>query len=332
MEKNKKTKSAVRIWVEYILFIGLFQLLEILPMPLAMFMASKLFRVLSYLDIRHRQRTISHIIYSGVETDPAKAKALANVNFEELGKLLVEMAKMKKMYSFDRFTLTGSEIARNLVAGTKDDCPQQFIFVTAHYGNWEIAGTAIADINRKKIVSMMRAFENPLIGKRVIRQRTNKNHSLSGKEQGLRPVIQAFKDGKSLAIVVDQHAVSNEGVEVEFFGHPARHHKTPALLHLKTGFPIVPILIHRINNKFEFECIHGDPIVHESTGDRDLDVAMITQRVSWQIEDIIRMDPSQWLWAPRHWLSLDRRCSKDYADWKPRFTREELCGSVASAN
>ena len=46
MEKNKKTKTSVRIWIEYILFVGLFKLLEILPMSMAMSIASKLFRVL----------------------------------------------------------------------------------------------------------------------------------------------------------------------------------------------------------------------------------------------------------------------------------------------
>ena len=32
---------------------------------------------------------------------------------------------------------------------------------------------------------------------------------------------------------------------------------------------------------------------------------------------MIREEPLQWLWAPRHWLDINRRQAPLYKNWKP---------------
>ena len=322
-EKRKKDKSCFVIRLEYVFFLMLYKTLEFLPLSLAMALGSNLMKLLYYFDRRHTRRTIDHIIYSGVETDPEKAAALARANYGEYGKLLVEIAKMKKEFSLDKVRRCGSEKAWKLFDEGYNG-KKQFILASAHYGNWEIAGTIIVDILNVKLTSLMRAFSNPLIGERILAQRGNHNHELVDKNKGLRPILQALSQGKSVSMVVDQHAASAEGVEVEFFGHPSRHHKTPALLHLKSGIPIIPTLVRRRSDKFEFDCVLGDPIIFTPTDDKEKDIAMVTQMVAWSIEDIIRQEPLQWLWSPRHWLSIERRRAADYVGWKPRFSRLEI--------
>ena len=321
--KVKKEKSRFLIWVEYIFFLMFYKVLEFLPLAWAMKISSSLMKLLCVIDRRHCGRTVRHIIYSGIETNPEKAKALARANFGEFGKLLVEIAKIRQCFSIDKVQRCGSQEAWRLFDEGMDG-KKQLILVSAHYGNWEVAGTVVAQLTGTHISSLMRSFANPLIGERILSQRGNADHDLVDKNKGLRPILQALAKGNSISMVVDQHASSSEGVEVEFFGHPARHHKTPALLHLKTGIPIIPTLIRRRSDNFEFDCVLGEPIIFSSTGDKEKDIAAVTQMVSWSIEDIIREQPVQWLLAPRHWLSIERRCAADYADWKAAFTRSEL--------
>ena len=322
--KVKKEKSRFVIRMEYFFFLIFYKVLEYLPIKLAMAFSSNLMKLVYFIDRRHTERTISHIMYAGFETDLRKAKALARANFGEFGKLLVEIAKIKKLFSMDKIHRCGSpEAWKMLDEGLNGN--KQFILVSGHYGNWEFAGTAIPRMTGIRMASLMRSFSNPLIGELILAQRGNADHSLVDKSKGLRPVLQAIAEGRIISIIVDQHAATAEGVEVEFFGHPARQHKTPALLHLKTGLPVIPTIFRRrSSDNFEFDCVLGEPILLSGTGDKEKDVAAVTQMIAWEIEDIIREEPVQWLMAPRLWLSIDRRCAADYADWKPPFTRAEL--------
>ena len=277
-------------------------------------------RLLFYIDRRHARRTVEHIMYAGVETDPVKARKMAIACFVEYGKLLVEIVQMQKMYRPGVTPGRGSEKARDLVEPERNSGNRQLILAVAHYGNWEVAGSAFSAYNQVPMVSLMRPFGNPLIGELILKNRRSDSHALIDKNQGLRPIIRAINEKKTVTMLVDQHAMSGEGVEVEFFGHPARMHMTPALLHLKSGIPIVPEITRRVSDNFEFEFILGEPIIHPPTGNKERDVYEITQQIAYQLEDMIRRDPVQWLWAPRHWLSLNRRNSEKYADWKkPTF-------------
>lgn len=314
--KRKKEKSRIVVYLEYFLFSLLWRILELLPMRRAAAFAAGLARLLFYVDLRHARRTVRHIMYAGVESDPHRAKKMAASSFGEFGKLLAEIVKMPQVYSLDRVRISAPESTLKIISPELNPGSHQIILAVAHYGNWEMAGTAFADYTGTPMSSLMRPFANPLIGEKILSSRGGKNHELIDKNQGLRPILRAMNEGRIITVLVDQHAMSGEGVEVEFFGHPARMHMTPALLHLKSGIPIIPEVTRRVGDDFEFEFVFGEPIVHAPTGDKKRDIYEITQRIADELEELIRRDPVQWLWAPRHWLSIERRNCSAYADWK----------------
>jgi KDO2-lipid IV(A) lauroyltransferase len=116
----------------------------------------------------------------------------------------------------------------------------------------------------------------------------------------------ALKKGYSIAIMADQNAGETEGVVVDFFGHPASTHSSPALLHLKTGVPILVLMPRRVSDDFNFEFILSAPIIHKPTEDKKKDIREITQKFTSEIEKTIRLYPEQWLWAHRRWLDINR--------------------------
>ena len=328
--KNKKSreKSLFRIYVEYIPFCLLYFLLRLLPLKAGYAFCGFLFRLL-VIDRRHYTRSIQHLLHAGIAKDKAHAKRLTIASYLEFSKLLVEIVKMDQLYDPAKIKISGSKAAIDLSLSQEHD-NKPVIIVTAHYGNWEVAGTAYAEKSRIPMTSFMRSFGNPLIGQMILNHRAGEMHQLVDKREGIRPILRAISENRITTMLIDQHASANEGTICEFFGHPARVHMTPALLHLKTGIPIIPELTRRVpGDNFEFELMVGDPIIYQPTGDKEHDVQIVTQMCISALEKMIRVEPTQWLWAPRHWLDINRRQADEYKGWEPA---PELAKIAESAN
>ncbi len=270
-----------------------------------------------YCDPKHRKRTIRHILHSGVRTTEAEAKALAKENMIHMVKVFVEIIK------FDQ--LVTEENLREYIYPANDEASQrmfhpetsfQSIVTTAHLGNWELAGGAHSVLSGIPMTSIMRPLGNEKIGNYFYKRRSSFRHKTSSKAKGLRPLLLAHKEGDNLAIVADQHASGKEGVEITFFGHPARAHATPALLMLRTGTPITFPYLIRVDDNFHFEYHCSETLTYEPTGDKDADVKAICQKFSDLFEDAIRRYPEQWLWAHRRWLDIERKGWEAYQQKK----------------
>ena len=184
--------------------------------------------------------------------------------------------------------------------------PVTAILASAHLGNWELAGNIYAMLSGQNLCSIMRPLANRKLGEYFYTHRMSKKHTTVSKEKGIRPLLAALNRGDSIAVVSDQHATKTEGVEITFFGHPARAHMTVALLHLKTGHPILPILAIREDDNFHFMLTGTAPIRYTPTGNKEHDIREITQLYSNGFEELIRKYPEQWLWAHRRWLDCNR--------------------------
>lgn len=265
--------------------------------------------LLFYVDIRHRRRTISHLLHAGVVPGRKEVWRLAKKTFLEFSKLLVEVVKMDQCYDLSKIRVVGPEKTVDAVLSRKHP-NRNVIIVTAHYGNWEVAGTAFSEYSGVRMLSIMRPFDNPLVGELILAHRRSKMHELVDKHGSIRPVLKALQQGRNVSILIDQHASHQEGVENRFFGHPCRTHMTPALLHLKTGIPILPEITRRAGDNFEFELVVGDLIEYRPTGDKENDVRAITQLCTTALERLIAEQPEQWMWAARRWLDIDRNHKK----------------------
>ena len=319
MAKEKKEKSKFRIYAEYYPFCVLYGILHLLPLKVGYAICTFLFRLLFIADRRHRVRTIQHLVHAGLFANEAEARRFAKVTYLEFAKLLVEIVKMNQLYSRDKISIVGSPGAIEYAEpGPGKEVGGQVIIVTAHYGNWEVAGTAYSEQANRPMTSFMRPFGNPLIGEMILNHRGGDLHDLVDKHEGIRPILRAAAAGRNITMLIDQHAAGAEGVDCEFFGHPARIHMTPALLHLKTGIPILPEITRRKpGSNFEFELVFGDLIRYKPTGDKQRDIQVVCQMCATALEKLIMEQPEQWLWAPRHWLDINRRQAAQYQDWTP---------------
>ncbi len=299
----KKQKSKFVLYLEYIPFRMVYSFVHMLPLKIAYALAVFVVSILYPFDFRHRRRAVQHLLHAGVAKSRGEAARIARKMFREFGKLFVEIVKMDQCYSPAKVDRIGSESAMHELYENH----QQVIIVTAHYGNWEVAGTAFSHAARRNMLSIMRPFDNPMVGKLIVDHRASDVHEVVDKSKGIRPLLKALGEGRNISILIDQHASRTEGVETTFFGHPCRTHKTPALLHLKTQIPILPILIRRKpTNNFEFELYVEDLIRYTPTANKEEDILRITQQCNDTFEKMILKKPEQWMWSARRWLDINR--------------------------
>lgn len=319
--RSRHRKSKFVIYLEYALFYSVYRLVRMMPLGCAYALVCGIMRLVFVLDRRHSRRTVDNILHAGMAATAAEALTLARSAYRESGRMLVEMAKEDQLFRQDEFRAAGPEATLDYVLPERN--PDHFdglILISAHYGNWELAGGAISGLVGRKVTSLVRGFSNPLIGELFMRHRAKPSHCPVDKSKGIRALLNALERKEIAAVLIDQHACTGEGVECEFFGHPARVHMTPALLHLKTGVPIMPELTTRLpGENFRFEMTAGELIRYTPTGDKAKDVATVTQMCISALEKLIRRHPEQWLWGTRHWLDRDRKYSAEYADWRPRY-------------
>lgn len=306
---GRHQRGKFRINLEYILFLVLYKLIRGISLHTAYLLSAQLFHLLYLGYPKYRRRAISHLLHAGVAKTPQETGRIARRSYQEFSRLLVEIVKCDQEFRLDKIRLVGDpETVARLQKDPRQDLPN-VILVTAHYGNWELAGPAFAAVTRRPMVSIMRPFSNPKVGELILGHRRGKDHELVPKgPAGLRQLMRAIHDRKIVTILIDQHASESEGVETTFFGQLCRTHKTPALLHLKTGLPIMPEITRRVNENFEFELTVGPLIQYQPTGDPEADVRNIMQRCNDELQKmIVARQPEQWLWSHRRWLNINRK-------------------------
>jgi KDO2-lipid IV(A) lauroyltransferase len=173
------------------------------------------------------------------------------------------------------------------------------IILTGHYGNWELAGYVFG-LFGFPTYAVARTLDNPYLERflREFRERTGQR--LIPKSGGYDQIVEVLSTGKPLSMLADQDA-GPRGLFVDFFGRPASTHKAIALLAIEHEVPVIVGVARRIGPGFRYEIRCADIIEPgELTGTVD-DSRLLTQRYTSALEELIRQDPTQYLWLHRRW-------------------------------
>ncbi len=301
-----KSKNIFLENLEYYLLIPLIFIVRLLSLKTAFKIVSFGARMAFIVDRRHRNRAIQHILHSGIVNSEKSAQKLAFASFVHFAKIGVEIIKIdqyinpENISEYIKLTYVNPEAEKALKNA------KAIIYAGAHYGNWEISGLGSSVLVRP-IVSVMRPFDNKKIGDYIISKRRMFNQEVCDKNSAIKPLLKAISEGKAIGILSDQHAGSSVGVATTFFGHPARTHFSPAMLHIKTGASIFVGIARRLDDNFRYEISFTGPLeLKNPTGTREKDMQKLAQMYTTGIENEIRKDPSQWVWCHRRWLNINR--------------------------
>ena len=173
------------------------------------------------------------------------------------------------------------------------------LLVTAHIGNWELHGLAHGWLFGA-IGVIARPLDNPALDQRLCGVRAQGGNTVIYKRRALATVLRLLREGRGVAVLIDQNVQADDGIFVDYFGQPAATTTVAAALALKTGCALVPThTVLRADGTYRL--IYDPPLAFQPTGDRRADVKHITQELTRAIERWVRETPGQWLWIHRRW-------------------------------
>lgn len=222
--------------------------------------------------------------------------------WENFGRTMFEIPLLGKLLPYGEGALTtvkGAEIIDEVLAEGKGA-----IFIASHCANWEVLPTAI---RRKgyELNGVYRAANNPLVNDWIIRIRGDNSFSILSPKgnAGAKKIVESIRKNIPIAMLIDQKM--SEGLEVDFFGRPAKTPGAPAQLALKYGCPLVPV--HGVRTKgAHFEVTFFPPLEVPSTGNKSEDQLALTRACNAFLEEQISAHPAQWMWMHNRWTLSPR--------------------------
>jgi Kdo2-lipid IVA lauroyltransferase/acyltransferase len=171
------------------------------------------------------------------------------------------------------------------------------ILATAHSGNWELLGAALA-LYGFPIVGVAQKQTNAAMDRFINEYRTMSGMQITYKS-GVRSMISLLGEGKIIGLIMDQDA-HERGVFVNFFGRQASTPSGAAALARMKDAPIVPTFITE-NADGTHTAIMYPPVWVNKTSDREHDIQVTTQQLTTIIEQHIRTHPAEWFWLHNRW-------------------------------
>jgi KDO2-lipid IV(A) lauroyltransferase len=222
---------------------------------------------------------------------------IARAAYEHLGRTTIETALMN---AFDREQILGLfegvegwEIVEQARARGRG-----ILFVSGHLGNWELGGSFIAS-NGMPLEAVARRMQNPLFDEYITQTRRRIGMQVIHDADAVRRVPRATREGRGVAMLVDQGAVGLASSWVPFFGRYAKTPRGPAVFALRLQAPVVfAVAIRQPSGKY---VMHFEEVPVSPTGDREVDVDQIVKDYTSTLERWIRRYPEQYFWHHRRW-------------------------------
>jgi KDO2-lipid IV(A) lauroyltransferase len=260
--------------------------------------------LLYYADRRHRDRAIRHLELSFPGWPAAKIRRVARLSMRNLTYLGVEflfttrLIKPSTWRNHIRLTDLGESI-RLLLENRSG-----MIFLTGHFGNWEVVGYTMATLGFPTC-SVARRLDNPYLDRYAFSVREATGQRILDKRGASQVVPEVLANRGAVGFVADQDA-GRKGAFVDFFGRKASTYKTIALMAMEYQTPIAVGYGKRLDEDFHFEMGIERVILPAEWADRDDPVLWITQEFTAALEAVIRRAPEQYLWTHRRWKHRPR--------------------------
>jgi Kdo2-lipid IVA lauroyltransferase/acyltransferase len=238
----------------------------------------------------------ANLVAAYPEKSAAEIAAILTGMWDNLGRVVAEYPHLEK---FDvagpdpriRVTENG-DMAAAFARG------KGVLFLSGHLANWEMMPIAGQEWGFAG-ATVVRHPNNPYVARWIARQRSRRGpREQIGKHSGARRIFAQLRAGNAIYMLVDQK--NDEGMAVPFFGRDAMTTPVPAALALKLGAQILFASNRRAGGS-RFDIVIHPLLDFEPSGDEARDISELTRAITARIEELVRSDPSQWLWIHNRW-------------------------------
>ena len=170
-----------------------------------------------------------------------------------------------------------------------------------HAGNWDHAGFYFCGMGFPLVTVAERVKPEALFNKFLEYRQNMGMEVLALDGRSMATLLQRAREGALIALVSDRD-LSRSGVDVTFFGYPARMPAGAALLAIRTGIPLITAFVSYTNTGIHIEFNSVAIPVDGSETDR---VAAVVQECADQFANGITKHPQDWHMLQRIWVDGD---------------------------
>jgi len=230
-------------------------------------------------------------------------KIIERLNYKWFARFCMDILKMNawKGHTLEKAICKNLELLDNALKENKG-----VLLVSGHFGNWEIIPPTLAELGYS-ITMYVGKQTNPLTNE--LQNFSRSNFGIETIDRGKMATLQmgrALAANKIIAMLIDQND-NNSDLFVNFFGKLASSSKGTAAFHLLRKSPIVLVTSPIVRGHYEisFKRIH-----FELSGEQKKDLQIISQKITFELEKIIKEYPEQYFWMHRRWKARPPEDSK----------------------
>ncbi|HWZ45034.1 MAG TPA: lysophospholipid acyltransferase family protein [Candidatus Saccharimonadales bacterium] len=269
-----------------------------LPRPLARAMCAAIGLLAYALYSRLRRVGMRNLEIAFPAMGRRERKKLLRRVYRNIGRQMAEFCLLPRYTKENISQVAVYDGFENFAAAS--DRGQGVIFLTAHFGGWEI-GSFFHSLQGNRLNIVIRPLDNPYLNAMVDAYRTRYGNRTFPKQDFARGLLSAMKRGETVGILMDTNMTPPQGAFVDFFGVPACSATGVARVAAHTGAAVVPAFTIWDKDLGKYR-IHFDPALKlVQTGDREADVIANTAGFNKVIEGYVTRYPEQWLWVHRRW-------------------------------
>ncbi len=167
------------------------------------------------------------------------------------------------------------------------------IFVGLHFGALELPALYLTHRSGKPATGPMETLSDPALQDWIVRSRGAAGINIVDIRAARRELLAAIERGESVGIVADRDILGT-GLEIPFFGTPARFPIGPALLAIEAEVPMYVASVRRVGGGRYLGRLRAAPVPGAGTRRERVMAAMAA--IVAAFEDAVEQAPDQW-WA-----------------------------------
>lgn len=263
-------------------------------------------RVAAYLA----ERGLADERTAAAARDPKALERLVRSAYRHAARYYLEMIRTPQ--------ISPQQLRERLLVETPDVVDEAFaqekplIFVALHFGAIELPALYFAQRTGGTATVPMETLDDPELQRWLLRTRGEVGLRLVGLREARRELLAALRRGEPVGLIGDRD-LTGGGIEVPFFGAPARLPVGPALLGVETGSPMYLAAVRRAGpGRYRGE-LRAIPV--PADGSRRERVTALLTELAAQFEAAIARAPDQW-WTVFFpiWDDLDPPATKAAAE------------------
>ncbi|MFC2637761.1 MAG: lysophospholipid acyltransferase family protein [Mitsuokella sp.] len=252
---------------------------------------------LYYLLIKKQRELAVRQMMPALGMTEAEARRTVRASFVNLGRNVLEILYMPRLNETnfsDFIEIDHLERMKGALAEGRG-----VVVLTGHIGTWEWLSAAFT-MNHLPVTAIAKPQPNMQYTYALDDLRKTIHVAIFSRGTSeLLAAARALKSGKILGFLADQDGGPG-GAFLPFLGRIASTPMGPAVFSRKFRSPVLPAFILRQPNG-KHKVVIGEIMRYKDTGDTDQDLFDFTARMTKIVEQVIRENPTQWLWFQKRW-------------------------------